>query len=322
MSSESNLAAHLQAKGLEDVEFWLPKFAERGVRSKKLLQRIEGVEDEYSLLKKSARNKDEKNALGIILHFDEVKRRKKAEKEWRVKQKEEKEKKLKEFKEKLKDDMKERKAREKRSQKILSELDKAQKEGKERHDERVQKLESDIRLLLNISPETWISKDKKLDELIKDFQSHHDMYMSGDVQERKLLDDNTLLQECSGGRALQGVLLTKNLSDQLEERRHLLDLPEEVKITHASENETTMENFHSIHEENNYKKTVDILGRGFAVSVSAPIYGSVAIKVGGAVSQRNEDEEEHAISTKKTYSSSVLCSTFKIARQDQFENSQ
>ena len=76
-----------------------------------------------------------------------------------------------------------------------------------------------------------------------------------------LLDDNILLQKCSGGRALQGVLLTKKLSDQLEERRHLVDLPEEVNITNVSESETTIEDFNSTHEEHDYKKTVNILGR-------------------------------------------------------------
>ena len=245
MSSEPKLAAHLQEKGLEDVEFWLPKFAEQGVQSK--LQLIEGDKDKYSQLKKSARNKDEKKVLRSILRIDkidEVKRRKKAAKESRVKQKKEaKEKKEKEFKQKLNDDKKERKA----CDKILKELGKAQKEGKERHDERVQNLESEIRSLIKVSPATWIAKDKKLDELIKDLQLHHDM--SGNVKERKLLDNHTLLQKCSGGRALQGVLLTKNLSDQLEERRHLLDLPDEVNIMNAFESETTTEDFHSSHEE-------------------------------------------------------------------------
>ncbi len=168
-----------------------------------------------------------------------------------------------------------------------------------------------MRLLLDISPETWISKDKKIDELIKDLQSHHDM--SGDVQERKLLDDNTLLQKCSGGRALQGVLLTKKISDQLEERCHILDLPLEINITNASESETTVEDFHSTHKEHDYKKTVDILGCGVAVSASVPIYGNVAINVGRAVSQGNEDENEHAINTREAYSSSVQYSTIKVA---------
>ena len=132
--------------------------------------------------------------------------------------------------------------------------------------------------------------------------------MSGDIQERKLLDDSTLLQKCSGGRAL-----TKKLSDQLEERFYILDLPQEINITNTSESETTMEDCHSSHEEHDYKKTVDILGRCVAVSASVPIYGSVAINVGGAVSRRTEDENEHAINTRETYSSSVQYSTIKVA---------
>ncbi len=52
---------------------------------------------------------------------------------------------------------------------------------------------------------------------------------------------------------------------------------------------------------------------GVAVSASAPIYGSVAINVGGAVGRRTEIEKEHAISTRETYSSSVEYSTIKVA---------
>ncbi len=171
----------------------MPEFAKLGVISKESLPFI-GDQNEYFQLEERARNIDEKLALCTILHMDksdEVKKKKVAAA---------KEKKKKELKEKLENDKKEREAREKKAQEILSELDKACKEGKERHDERVQKLESEMRSLLNIFPETWIIKDKKLDELIKDLQSHHDM--SGDVQERKLLDDNMLLHKCSGGRAL------------------------------------------------------------------------------------------------------------------------
>ncbi len=98
----------------------------------------------------------------------------------------------------------------------------------------------------------------------------------------------------------------------MEERCHILkfNLPQEINITNASESETTVEDFHSTHKEHDYKKTVDILGRGVAVSASVPIYGSVA---GGAVSQRTEDENEHAISTRETYSSSLQYSTIKVA---------
>ncbi len=272
---------------------------------------------EYSQLEKSARNGVEKHALRAILLIDKsdgVQNKKVADKkaaeELRLRRRrEEKEKKEIKFKDKLENDKKERETREKKAQDILCEFDKSRKEGKERHDERVQKLESEMCSLLNISPETWITKDKKLDELIKDLQSHHDM--SGDIRERKLLDDNTLLQKCSGGRALQGVFLTKKLSDQLEERHHLLDLPGEINITNASESETTMVDFHSSHEEDDYKKTV--VGRGVAVSASAPIYGNVAMNLSGAVSRRTEDEEEHAINTRETYSSSIEYSTTNVA---------
>ena len=58
---------------------------------------------------------------------------------------------------------------------------------------------------------------------------------------------------------------------------------------------------------------MNVLGRGVAASASAPIYGNVAINLGGAVSRRTEDEEEHAINTWETYSSSIQYSTTNVA---------
>ncbi len=128
MSNESELAAHLQEKGLHDVDFWLPKFEQQGVQSKASLQHIEKDENEYSQLEKSARNSVERRALRAILLIDksdEVQKKKKvadkkAVNESRLKQKkEEKEKKEREFKDKLENDKKEQEAREKRLKRNL-----------------------------------------------------------------------------------------------------------------------------------------------------------------------------------------------------------
>ncbi len=130
MSSRSKLAAHLQEKGLDDVDFWLPKFAELGVQSNESLHYMEKDEKEYYQLEKSARYRVEKLALHAILLIDESdevqKKKKVADKKaaevLRLRQR--KEEKEREFKDKLENDKKEQVTREKNA---LSELDEAWK---------------------------------------------------------------------------------------------------------------------------------------------------------------------------------------------------
>lgn len=126
-------------------------------------------------------------------------------------------------------------AQKERAQEVLGKLEEARSEGRDRHDERIQKLEGEIREALKISPESWISKDNSLDELIKKLEARHEI--SGEVQERQSLDEGMLLQKVSGGRALQGILFTTELKDQLEDRSRLLEVPENVLITGAAQAE-------------------------------------------------------------------------------------
>ena len=90
--------------------------------------------------------------------------------------------------------------------------------------------------------------------------------------------ERMLLQTASGGRALQGILLTKRFQDQLQSRSCLLEAPEDVVISRASLYDMKNVQFLSAHEENEYKKSVEVLGYSIAAAdVPVNVYGGIAI---------------------------------------------
>lgn len=296
--TQSQLAAHLRSQGLDDAEFWLSEFEKRGVKSMESLPFLEGDEAEFSELEKVARNKVEKKALKRFLKIEEKKEASKKKVDDRKKEEHEK-------------DRKKLEERRKEVDKLMNELDKARKEGKDRHDARVQKTEADIRDRLQISPKSWISDDNSLEDLISKLNSH--LQISGKLQQREKLSESMLLQKASGGRVLQGVYLTKKLEDQLEVRDQLLEVPKVVLITGAAQAKDIIEQFSSTNQEDEYRKTVEVLGHSVAVATKIPVYGSCTVGVGASYSDRKEDEEVHQENRKETYSSTIKFSTLHVA---------
>ena len=292
----------LKEQGLS-TEYWLPKFRAKGIVSKAALQHAQMDDDLYSSLDEFVKYDWERKALQSILKV-ESKNQKKLERESKEKAKAQKKQKEEEGElEKKKQELVEKKEK---AMSILKELEKARVEGKQRHDERVQKLEEEARSKLNISPESWVSRDKSLDELVDKLKAHHDM-LGGALQTRQKWSDAEVLEKASGGRALQGVLLTKNFEDQLTERSSfLLKAPENVSLGRASQSVDRIKQFSRKHQEDVYKKTVDVLGHGVAVSSTIPVYGSVAISAG--MSESTKTEEEHM---KENHSEELYCSTVK-----------
>lgn len=303
-----DLAEALQEEGLEE-EFWLLQFAKLGVTSVAALHHQEGDTDALSTLQKEIRYPWEKKALQKLLKIEElVTNKHKAKRQEAKKQREKAEQEANEKKEKEKKDA-EKKNQE--AKQLFQELKKARADGKDRHDERVQELEKHVHEKLQIAPESWVSSDKSFEELISKLEAQLERN-SAALQTRNKLDDAALLQKASGGRALQGVLLTSNLKDRQKERACLLKVPENVSITGASSLKEEIESFSSKHQEDSYRTTIDILGHSIAVSGQVPVYG--AVDVGGmSESSRSEEERTMKENKREKYSSTVKYSSIHVA---------
>ena len=271
------LACYLRESGLSDTSFWIPLLEERQVKSKAAFQKLEGNDDFFRQLEMKARSSTEKAKLRKSLKMDkkqedERKKVKEQEKEWE----------------------------------IITELHRLESEGKNRQDEKVRKLESDLRDVLQIPLESWISKDLPFDEFLRALSTRYET--SGQqVLPRTPLSDSDLIQRASGGRALQGVLLTKDLEDQLKCRSHLLKVPESVSLITLDEEESLKPlSFSSAQSEDDCKKSMDVLGFSIAGSAGIPLYGHNTVSLGAS----EMIQQPHV---KESYSSKVKFSTIKLA---------
>ena len=264
--SQSQLTSHLRDQGLDDAEFWIPKFEKLGVKSLQSLPFLEGDDDTYSELKGMARNIVEKRVLKKLLKIEEPKKENSCKKKEETNSGDE-------FEE---------------SQKLADEPIKGCYEA------RVQKSEVD---------DICDHENDSSDDLIS--KPHFHLPISGKLQQRGCLSDSMLLQKVSGGRALQGIYLTKNLEDQLQVRDQLLEVPQNVVITRVAQTTDITKHFSSTHQEDEYRKTVEVLGHS-ATAASMPVYDDVTLGMGVSKEEQVHQEEE-------VYASSLKFSTLHVA---------
>ena len=118
--------------------------------------------------------------------------------------------------------------RHERAKDMLQRLKDQQKEEKNHNDSSVKIAENGIREALQIPMCSWIPHDTFLEMVIGNLET----YVSGvnDILKTGELPDVSVVQNASGGLALQGILLSSNLEDQLKNREQLLQAPEEIDL--------------------------------------------------------------------------------------------
>ena len=265
-----DLVEALRECDLEE-EFWLQLFAVMRVKSVEALNHLQAAA--LSTLYNNTRYSSEKKNLQNLL--------KHVERQEAIKQQA--------AKGKMEMDIKgEREYEERKTRPVL---EKARSDRNDRPDKQLQKF--------RIIPTALVSSKKSLQklepQLIKGRQTANE------------LDNFTLLQRVSGGRALQGVLLTKNLSDWQKERAYLLKVPENVSIASLQED---FASFSSMQQKDSYRFTRDILCHSVAVPVQTTVYRAVPLGTGLSESTITE---EHAATKQKIYSSTIKYSSMHLA---------
>ena len=118
------------------------------------------------------------------------------------------------------------------SQQMLQQLKELNEEGKGRNDSTVQLIENGICEALQIPTDSWIPQDEALQMVI----GHLDTFI--DQMDRTLatsdISDTLVVQNASGGRALQGIFLNRDLKEQLKSRARLLKVPEGIRLVGPS----------------------------------------------------------------------------------------
>ena len=152
-----------------------------------------------------------------------------------------------------------------------------QKEGKNRHESSVQMIENGIREALQIPVESWIPQCH--DTSLETVSGQLETYISqvNTILQTRELPNVSLLQNASGGLALQGILLSSNLEDQLESRGKLLQASEDIEfmMPFLLQCDETVE-FSSKSQMDQFIKSMDRLGYSVTASTMRGFWGSSA----------------------------------------------
>ena len=292
--ANSDFSTALKKVGLKPT-YWLEIFAKLEIDSVEALEFIDETSDEYPELIKAARKNWEKKALNKLLKIEDNKGEASESEREKVKQRLEK------------------------SNQTLQELKQLSVKGKKRHDARVQQIEIDICEQFKISPESWISKDNSLSELVNKLEAHNER-INGVLQTRDGQSDSMVLRNASNGRALQGILLSNDMEELIKDRLSLLKPPENVDFQGPSKSTiTTVETFSMKTQEDTYKKSVDTFGWGVSVSAKAPMFGGVTVEARVSASSNDESETCVETDTQNAYSSTMKHSSLQLAAYT-FEN--
>ena len=154
---------------------------------------------------------------------------------------------------------------------------------------------------LQVSEGSWIVKDSSLEALIDGLKINlrelHD-----ELKNCMDLNDVEILQHASGGRALQGVLVSRNLEDQLEIRENLLSVPQDAQLhTPSLSRDDKIQEFFSKSQEDQFIRLMDRLGYSETASAKA---GFLDFHVQKSASY-NTATEEGKMDTQQVYFSTI-----------------
>ena len=198
------------------------------------------------------------------------------------------------------------------SKEMLQELKRLQKKGKNSNDEEVKYVESSICEALQISQELWLSENATLNDRIHQLEVYHGRIDC--VLKTREISDVLVIQNASKSLALQGILLTKRLNDQLQVRGILLKVPKDIHLVEPSHfQHIKVKQFVNKQEEDMFTKTVDRLG--YSVTASAKVgFWEFNLEAYSTNIQTTEEEQissEHH--ERETYSSIVKYSIMPLA---------
>ena len=266
-----------------EPSYWSTVFEKQlGVTSTYSVEHV-GSES-YTTLKQFARKPWERKALRDLLKMEDA-----AEDSTFQKQREKQREKL--------------KSRQVESKQMLQQLKRLQKNGKNGNDEEVKYIESSICEVLQISQELWLS-NATLNDRIHKLEAYHDRIDR--VLMTRERSEVSVIQNASNCLALQGILLTKQLNDQLQVRGILLKAPKDIHLVEPFHfQHIKVKQFASKQQEDMFTKTVDRLG--YSVAASAKVgFWEFNLETYSTNIQTTEEQISSEHNERETYST-LLC---------------
>ena len=127
----------------------------------------------------------------------------------------------------------------------------------------------------------------------------------------KCEDVKKVIEKRSNCRAFEGILLTKDMKDILQERSCLINFPQKYDMN-ENQSKLLIKTFSSEAEEKMFKQAIRVLGFGFYEADNAPMYGNLLMPwFHSALHDSNENQRY--VSTIKYYSISALNVSYDIS---------
>ncbi|XP_034622824.1 interferon-induced very large GTPase 1-like [Trachemys scripta elegans] len=281
LAKKEELVKRLNAVGLSS-EYWLPTLQDKhGVTSAQALEHLQY--EDYLKLECQVQYPWEKQALRTLLNIAESKATMKQLQEERLER-------LKKQKEQVKA--------------ALQELKEMQHEGKIHHNEAVRRKEEELWVAMEIPQEYWAPSEKPLMEVLDNAHKQLGL-LEQSVSQSENLPDEEVLRRASGGLALQGIYKTHKLSDMLETREQLVNIPEGFELFGPQQGPLfANKEFSSSEAESTFTKAMEKLG--FSISVAAKGgFGGFSAETSSDYSSSSESEETHKSRSEHTY----ICTT-------------
>uniref|UniRef100_A0A674J473 VLIG-type G domain-containing protein n=1 Tax=Terrapene triunguis TaxID=2587831 RepID=A0A674J473_9SAUR len=281
LAKKEELVKRLNAVGLNS-EYWLPKLQDKhGVTSMQALEHLRY--EDYLKLECQVPYPWEKQALQKLLNIAESKATMKQLQEERLEL-------LKKQKEQVKA--------------ALQDLKEMQREGKIHHNEAVRRKEEELWVAMEIPQEYWAPSEKPLMEVMDNAHKQLDL-LEESVSQSENLPDEEVLRRASGGLALQGIYKTHKLSDMLETREQLVNIPKGFGLFGPQQGLLFVnKEFSSTEAESTFTRTMEKLGFSISVAAKGGFWGFSA-ETSSDYSSSSGSEQTHKSRSEHTY----ICTT-------------
>ena len=164
------------------------------------------------------------------------------------------------------------------SPEFLKVLAKHQKEGKQRYDVEVSRVEEMFRERLKIPEDMW----QKVEE-----------------------NGFSVITTASGGLALRGVLISENPSDIIAQRQHLLRVSRDIRLDDPVKSQfEEIKQFESQSNEEQYSKEIETFGYSVSAAAKRELWG-VSFDIHCDYHKNQEEEQKEANFKEKSYTSTV-----------------
>ncbi|XP_076146432.1 interferon-induced very large GTPase 1-like [Alosa pseudoharengus] len=177
--------------------------------------------------------------------------------------------------------------------KNLIELENLVKEGKDQNDAKVKDMEDKIRIALDVPRESWMNTGQTLKDVIEKVHKLLDVVQDSTVSS-EIISDKDVLENASGGLALEGVYKTRNSEDLLKRREQLIEIPDSFSLSGPVQSTRYEQKEFSSHKsEAVYHKVMEKLGHSFSSSLNIGFKG---FGFGSGVEKNKSNEMEQTSS--------------------------